>query len=235
MNPPKQMKARLEDKIVHNEKYVQYMFELTEPHRMQFDPGQYVSIKVSEKGERRSYSICSKPDIDHGFELLVDLAPNGVGCQCLENMQFGEEVELLGPLGMFTLVDTEEPELFFVATGSGIAPLRSMILNLLQTKRDKRPMTLYWGLRYVEDIFWEDEFQELTESFPNFKHSIILSRPTEDWPLSKGYVTDMLAALEKPAGAGYYLCGNGKMVKDAIKILQEAQVAEQNIHHELFY
>lgn len=235
MRKPQQLKARLEDKIIHNEKFIQYFFELSEPHRMEFDAGQYVSIKVSEKGVRRSYSLCSTPAIDHGFELLLDLAPQGVGCSYLESLQFGDEMEVLGPLGMFTLVDNQEPELFFIATGSGIAPMRSMILDLLQTKRDTRPITLYWGLRHETDLFWQDEFMELTQSFPNFKHSIILSKPTESWPLNKGRVTDLLTALEKPAGAGYYLCGNGAMVKDAIVILQGAGVAEKNIHHELFY
>ena len=235
MIPPKQLTARLEDKIVHNEKFVQYMFELTAPHRMQFEAGQYVSIKVTDQGVRRSYSISSAPTIDHGFELLLDVAPKGVGCTYLESLKFGDEILLLGPLGMFTLVDAQETELFFIATGSGIAPMHSMLIELLQTRHDTRPLTLYWGLRHESDLFWQDVFMELSQSFPNFKHTIILSKPSEDWPLSKGRVTDLLTVLEKPAGAGYYLCGNGAMVKDAIVILQTAGVAEQHIHHELFY
>ena len=84
--PPQQFKARLEDRIVHNDKYIQCSFELTQPFRMPFLAGQYVSIKVSDRGDRRSYSICSPPGIEHGFELMVDVRPQGLGSKFLQNL-----------------------------------------------------------------------------------------------------------------------------------------------------
>ncbi len=236
MQPPKQYTAKLEDKIQYNEKYIHYAFEFTEPHSMNFIAGQYVSLKVSDKGERRSYSIASSPGINHGVELLLDISPQGVGSKYLESLQFGDTVTFLGPLGLFIVQEKiPERELFFIATGSGVAPFRSMLLDLLQEKQDKRKMTMYWGLRYEQDMFWESEFQELAESFPNFTFKIILSKPTEAWKLSQGRVTDLLTVLNKPAGAGYYLCGSGPMVKDVIQHLLESGVPAQNVHNESFY
>ncbi len=232
---PQQFTARLEEKVQHTDKYVQYSFELTEPHTMQFVAGQYVSIKVSEAGQRRAYSICSAPSIDHGFELLVDISPKGLGCCYLESLKFGDTVSVLGPLGMFTMPETDETARYCIATGSGIAPFRSMILDELQNKHDPRPLTLYWGLRHEQDMFWELEFQELAQSFPHFTSKIILSQPGENWPLDKGRVTDLLTALGTPATAGYYLCGNGAMVKQAIEQLTQAGVPQQHIHHEMFF
>lgn len=235
MQTPRQMTARLEDKIVHTPKYIHYMFELDQPHEMPFIAGQYVSVKVSERGERRSYSICSSPSVAHGFELLVDISPAGVGSTYLENLKFGDTISLLGPLGVFTLqANANESATYFIATGSGIAPFRSMIQDLLE-KQDKRPIVLYWGLRHEEDMFWELEFEELSRNNPNFSFKIILSKPGPEWPLSTGRVTDLVAALEKPTGAGYYLCGNEKMVAEVTATLQQAGVEQAHIHHEMFY
>lgn len=234
---PQQMTARLEDKIVHNPKFIQYTFELLEPHRMEFAAGQYVSVKVDEQGHRRSYSICSTPDVQHGFELLIDMAPQGVGVKYLEGLQFGAEVSVLGPLGVFTMVDNpEEKSVVYIATGSGIAPIRSMILDQLQVKQDKRPIKLYWGLRHETDMFWLLEFYELSQSFPNFSFHPVLSKPeTEEWTLCKGRVTDCLVNHPDLENAGYYICGNERMLADVIALLEKKGINQSHIHHEKFY
>lgn len=234
---PQQMIARFEDKIVHNEKFVQYSFEMTEPHRLQFVAGQYVSIKVDDRGIRRSYSICSAPDIDHGFELLVDKAPQGLGVQYLEQLKYGSEVQVLAPMGVFVMEDdpTEE-SVVYIATGSGIAPMRSMILDQLQVKHDTRPMILYWGLRHEKDMFWLLEFQELSTKFPNFTFHPLLSQPeTTEWPLCRGRVTDCLNNHDHPEKAGYYICGNERMLADVIALLEKKGIEKNHIHHEKFY
>lgn len=235
MQPPQQYTARLEDKIALTSKYIHYMFELEQPHEMSFIAGQYVSVKVSERGERRSYSICSAPSVTHGFELLVDISPAGVGSRYLESLKFGDRISLLGPLGMFVLKEnSQESAVYFIATGSGNAPFRSMILDMLE-KQDKRPIVLYWGLRHEEDIFWALEFEELSRNYPNFTFKIILSKAGPEWPLDKGRVTDLLSISQKPIDAGYYLCGNEKMVAEVTAQLQQAGVQKTNIHHEMFY
>lgn len=233
---PQKLTVRLEDKRVHNEKFVQYKFELVEPFRLQFQAGQYVSLQVSDTGERRSYSICSKPGIDHGFELLVDVTPAGVGVQFLENLAFGQQVEALGPMGRFVVqVEPREPELYFIATGSGIAPFYGMITDLLQDKQDQRPIHLYWGLRHPQDMCWQEEFELLAEAFSQFHFEPILSQPPEGWPLSRGRVTDLLYAKDCPSEAGYYICGGTSMIQDVAGLLKEKNIAEEHIHFEKFY
>lgn len=234
---PQQCTAKFEDKVVYNEKFTQFAFEMTSPPRFNFLAGQYVSIKVSDKGERRSYSISSAPNIDHGFELLVDMEPNGIGVQYLANLQFGQEIQVLGPMGMFVVEDAPtEKSLVFIATGSGIAPMHSMLLDQLQTKQDKRPMVLYWGLRHEKDMFWELEFQELSTHFPNFTYHPVLSQPeTDQWTLCRGRVTDCLVTHEHPTEAGYYICGNQKMLNDVVALLEAKGIEHKHIHHEKFY
>lgn len=236
MQPPKQYTAKLEERIVHNPKYIELHFELVEPHDVQFEAGQYVSIKCSEAGHRRSYSICNRPDITHGFELLVDITPQGVGTKYLESLQPGQDVHALGPLGHFVIAnDPAEEQLVFVATGSGITPFKSMILDLLQVKQDKRPMTLYWGMRHADQLFWMDEWLELQEAFPNFKLHPVISQPIPEWTLCRGRVTDCLSVHQFHEKAGFYLCGNQAMIEQVTKFLADKQVPSQNVHFEKFF
>lgn len=236
MIAPQRCTGKLVDKIIYNEKFIHYFFEFIEPPAIQFEAGQYVSMQVSERGDRRSYSICSSPATTHGFELLIDITPQGVGSKFLENLSFSQPVDMLAPLGRFTVPqDPSEHALIFVATGSGVAPFRSMILDQLQVKQDQREIVLLWGLRHENLLFWENEFLEMSQAFPNFKFHPVISQPTPAWTLCQGRVTNCLSVHSYPDQAGYYLCGNDAMVKDVLTFLQGKGVAEDHIHHEKFY
>lgn len=233
---PGKFSARLEEKIVLNDKYVHLKFEMVEPHELNFLAGQYVSIQVSEHGDRRSYSIISRPDIKHGFELLLDIAPQGLGTKYLLGLEYGQEISCLGPMGRFVIEDNPaELALVLVATGSGVAPMYSMIQDLLQVKGDQRQIILYWGMRHANLIFWSEEFEDLMANFPNFKLHPVVSQPESDWVLCSGRVTNCLTIHAQPDGAGYYLCGNAPMITDVKNLLISKNVPETSIHHEKFY
>ncbi|HYD35045.1 MAG TPA: FAD-binding oxidoreductase [Vitreimonas sp.] len=236
MQPPQLGTVKLIDKLVHNEKFTQYYFEYLQPASMNFKAGQYMSIQVTDRGDRRSYSICSSPAKTHGFELLVDSTPHGLGVTYLENLPLGGEMKSLGPLGVFTMSEVgDEEAVVYVAAGSGITPFRSMIFDQLQNKQDQRPMYLYWGLRYAETMFWQDEFQELAQNFPNFHFHPVISRALPEWPLCRGRVTDCLNVHALPEKAGFYLCGNAAMIHDTSALLQQKGVTPEHIHHEKFF
>lgn len=234
MSTPTQFTAIFEDKQVYNSKFVHYSFELKNPHRLQFQAGQYLSLAVDQAGKRRAYSIINPPSIDHGVELLVEPVSGGAGTAYLESLKFGDEVSFLAPLGMFSIdFNAQEPEIFLIATGSGIAPLRSMLLDLVD-RQDKRPIHLYWGLRHVEDLIWQDEFQRLEENFPNFHFHPVISQPPAGWNLSRGRVTEVLTMTDLPTQAGYYVCGSAAMVNDTFNLLKTKGLAEQFLHKESF-
>lgn len=235
MTNPQEFTARLEDKQILNDKYCHFRFELLKPSRLEFQSGQYVSVVVDEHGTRRSYSICSRPDIGHGFELLLDMTPKGVGTQFFQNLRFGQEISLLAPMGQFIISDNDDQAIVFVATGSGIAPFRSMIFDLLQVRQDQRPITLYWGLRYVKDLFWENEFEELVENFKNFSFYPTISRPVPEWNLSTGRVTSLLEIHQFKEKTGFYLCGSTPMIEDCTKLLEAKGVEEKRIYYEKFF
>lgn len=230
-------RAKLSEKEVFNERYCLVHFELIEPHRIAFQAGQHILMTVPGVEQKKDYSICSVPEMDHAVELLVDLKPMGEGSSYLQGLSPGDEVEFRAPAGQF-VVDGggKAKRLVFVATGSGISPIRSMILDLLGSKGEKREVVLYWGLRNVEDMFWEEEFLQLSEEFPNFKVEIILSQPPDEWKLSKGRVTDLVKVYEeKMAETAYYVCGNKQMIEEVSGLLRGFGVDEERIHFEKFY
>jgi NAD(P)H-flavin reductase len=202
---------------------------------MEFLAGQYVSIDIGGE-ERRSYSIASAPAMDHAVEICVDVTPGGRGSRYIEGLKPGDEVKLLGPLGQFVSGDAEkEKKLLFVATGSGIAPLRSMILDLLVEKKDEREIWLFWGLRFVKDMFWEEDFRQKHRFFKNFNYELMLSKPPEGWPIISGHVRREIEELGLGSEWGVYLCGNPEMIKEVNQLGSDKQVPQEQIHFEKFF
>ncbi len=239
--PIQSFRARVSDSKLQTEKFWTLHLELIEPHRIEFQAGQYIILSIPGMDQKRNYSIASSPAVDHALELLVDITPSGPGSTYLEKLKPGDEVQFMAPAGQFTFAqpDSEigkaEQSIVFIATGSGITPLRSMILDQLQSKKDTRPMILYWGLRHENDLCWLEDFEELMDSFPNFKFHPVLSQSSDEWTLCRGRVTDCLGIHELPQNAGYYMCGNKRMIDDVTLLLREKQVLPEHIHHEKFY
>ena len=231
--------AKVSDKyfVSESEKFLLLHLELVNPDRISFVAGQYVSVKINEQGERRSYSIASTPDMDHGIVLVAEILPNGKGSEYLKNLAVGDEVELLAPLGQFIIQNSEfRNKLLFVATGSGIVPIKAMIEDLLIVKRDTRQIRLHWGMRSEEDLFWFDNFQRLAEEHPNFVFDQVLSKPSEEWELCSGHVQDCLAR-DFPQGLPnweVYICGAQETMSSIQETLAELKVSPEKIHKEKF-
>jgi len=236
MQRPQEYSAIFEDKQAYNDKFTHFHFELKNPYIIKFFAGQFVSFKINEQGTRRAYSICSDPDIDHGIEILLDHAPQGEGVKYFENLQLGEEVSFLGPSGRFVIEDdAQEESLVLIGTGSGVAPLHAMMIDQLKNKEDKRPITLYWGLRHASHLIWQDEFARWSKQFPNFQFHPTLSQAEKEWSLCRGRVTNCLQIHDLPENAGYYLCGGKAMIDDVKQILISRGVDTKKIHHEKFF
>jgi ferredoxin-NADP reductase len=215
--------------------------KLIDPPKVEFIAGQYISIEVTEIKEgharlnNRPYSIVSPPEESEVLKLCVNLVSGGPGSGYLHALNPGDKVAFLYPMGYFTVHDEATTSLLFVATGTGIAPIKSMILHLLRSGRT-RPMTLYWGVRKEEDLYYQEEFASLAEQYPFFKYFTTLSRPSAGWRGMRGRVTEHL-----PEGIGSvenleaYLCGNGEMIKEVRSLLIEKGIVRKSIHHEKFY
>ncbi len=199
-----------------------------------FKPGQYVSLKVNENGVRRSYSVAGYQK--NTVRLLVDVSPGGMGSIYLEKLSVGDEVEVMGFLGRFVLEEAEameETTVYFVATGTGIAPFLPMIEKLLLDGFGGK-VILWWGLRFIRGLYWQKWLQEIKEKYKNFDFEIYMSQPESLWTGKQGHVGDNLDAVEIK-GSVWYLCGSTRMIEEMKSRLREKQVPEELINYEKFF
>lgn len=192
-------------------------FELVEPKEIVFLPGQTVMLYVAP-GINRSMSIASVPAEKNSILLVHDVAPMGPYSKWALAAKVGDLMQFMGPLGMFVVYKESPRRKIFVATGTGIAPFHSMILD------DPINATLYWGMRREEDLFWRTEFSQIP-------FHLILSQPGSSWKGDTGHVQDHLVFDD----ADYYLCGNRHMVDDVRARAKSAGVPDAQIKSELFY
>jgi len=199
--------------------------------------GQFVTIKIpnQEKLTMRAYSIASKPGMEH-FELCIKAVEGGTASNWLSALQEDKDIEFIGPAGAFTFKTTPNKSVLLIATGTGIAPIKSILEDELVNKDSKQNFELIFGLRHVKDVFYQDPLEKLAQDFPNFKYSITLSRPEdESWAGLQGRVTDYMQNLElDPQSTESYACGLKPMIEETTSLLQAKGLPEEAIHHEKF-
>lgn len=201
-------------------------------------PGQFVGIETEVEGAgyaRSPYCILSPPRDDRRFELVVRIVRDGPVSRYLGSLQVGEEIAFRGPTGRSFLPKDDDHDLVLMATGVGIGPLHSLAAHLL-AHGFSRHVTLFWGLRLVEDICLTEDLDALAGRHPNFSYHITLSGPAPDWQGLRGRITESvpgrLAAL---GGRRYYLVGNGAMTEEMAVVLSDMGVAEELIHQEPYF
>jgi len=213
-------------------KFHSLIFESDQPFTCK--PGQFISIKVGEQ-RINAYSIAATIS-DTRFELLIDIGPGGVGSKFFENLKVGDEIKYLNPAGIFTLHPEDgASHLLFLGTGSGISPLKNMIEYCLKNLKLTQQITLYFGLRYEEDIFGQNYFKNLESQYPNFHYKFCLSQPTPNWTGFSGHLTDILKNdFPDASQCSAYLCGNKAMIEEATKILLESRCPQERVYSEKF-
>jgi NAD(P)H-flavin reductase len=181
----------------------------------------------------RAYSIASQPSRSGIITLLFNLVSGGPGSGFLFHLKAGEKTQFKGPAGHFYLRDDPERELLFVASGTGIAPIRSMLLANAE-RPHPRPATLFWGLRSQRDLYDQEELAELSRRTPTLTAITTLSRPERGWPGSSGRVLRLIEErIASVKNLAVYLCGNSAMIADATALLQKKGLCP--IYREKYY
>jgi NAD(P)H-flavin reductase len=205
---------------------------LLDPPAIQFRAGQFLQFVIAPR-VLRQYSICSPPSRSGEVELCVDVTPGGAGSQFITALRDGDAVRFRGPFGVFIVSEGEQRPLEFVATGAGIAPLRSMIYDLLE-RRENVSLRLLFGNRSEDVLMYDQEFRELAARDPRFRYVPTLSRPSAEWTGERGRVMDVLQRWNDFRESPFYLCGSPAMVDDTRRILKARDVPPQDIHFEKF-
>jgi CDP-4-dehydro-6-deoxyglucose reductase len=210
---------------------------LIEPKSIAFKPGQFISFEIPDPHTgrlvTRAYSIASQPSRSGVITLLFNLVSGGPGSGFLFHLTVGEKTQFKGPAGHFYLREDPGRELLFVASGTGIAPIRSMLLANAE-RPDPRPATLFWGLRSQQDLYGQEELAELTRRTPTFTAITTLSRPETGWSGASGRVLRLIdERIASVKNLAVYLCGNSAMIADATALLHKKGLCP--IYREKYY
>lgn len=211
--------------------------KLIEPKAITFKPGQFISFEMPDPQTgrllTRAYSIASQPSRSGVITLLFNLVSGGPGSSFLFHLTDGEKVQFKGPAGHFYLRDDPERELLFVASGTGIAPIRSMLLTNAE-RPDPRPATLFWGLRSQRDLYDQEELAELSRRAPTLTAITTLSRPEPGWSGESGRVLRLIEErISSVKNLAVYLCGNSAMIADVTTLLRKKGLCP--IYREKYY
>ena len=130
-----------------------------------YQPGQWINLVLPvHSGEiRRAYSIASAPDGTPNFEVAVTEVTGGPGSGYLCGLEPGAKLRAIGPQGFFTREPDDAAPALFVATGTGITPLRSM-LQRSDPRRASAPIWLLLGVRRTADLMYRAELEALASS-----------------------------------------------------------------------
>ncbi len=198
--------------------------------------------------QRNNYSLASNQQTERTLRLNVriatpppgqDCAP-GIGSSYMFHLRPGDIVSAAGPFGDFHVKPTQR-EMVYIGGGAGMAPLRAHLSHLLETEQTARKIGFWYGARSRQEIFYDDYFQRLAESYPNFSFHLALSSPLaeDQWDGYVGFVHDVvrdryLLNHVNPGAVEFYLCGPPMMIKACRKMLTDLGVPSNQVAFDEF-
>lgn len=217
----------------------QFFLEVEGIENFEFKAGQFITLDlpISEKRLKRwrSYSIANHPSGTNIIELCIVYLDGGLGTDYLFNeVEVGTNIRFKGPSGAFYLPEEVSKDLVMICTGTGVAPFRSMLFDLIREKKAHERIHLIFGARKSEDILYRAEFEKISKDWEWFTYDICLSRE-ESWDGIKGYVHQVYMQKEFSENTKFYLCGWSKMIDEAVEnLLSKKKIDKKEIIYELY-
>jgi len=189
---------------------------------LQFEPGQYVVIRIPDEKKGREYSIFSATS-DEYLDFLIREIPAGEFSRYLRHLKPGSELDVEGPKGYFILNEKSKQghPTMFIASGTGISPFHSYVKS-------------YPGLDYkvLHGVHFADEAYG-REAFDPSRFVLCTSR--QDAGDYFGRVTYYLKENAVGKDTICYLCGNSDMIEEVTTILEKYGLPPENIRTEVFF
>jgi ferredoxin-NADP reductase len=211
-----------------------FEFEALGMERLEFVPGQFTSFTDMIEGKEitRAYSMAAAPSGTNRFELCLNRVEPGHLSPRLFDMKPGDRIEMRQPLGMFVLRRPPR-ESIFVATGTGVAPFRSMLQAHLNASSPA--FTLLFGVRYESHLLYREEFEKMALAHANFRFWPTLTRPDPGWKGRQGRVqAHMAEAIGDRRDLDFYLCGLKEMVDEVRGVLKSQGFDRKQIFYEKY-
>jgi len=203
---------------------------------LDYHAGQYVDIRIPDSDEVRSFSMANLPGGE--LEFMIKVYEEGRFSSLLSggDLKPGDELEVTGPYGVFTLRTKSDRPLLFIGGGAGMAPILALLRSLAE-EGSTRSAVYYYGARRPRDLFHTEELAALESRLENFRFVPALSDcdEDEDWSGERGLITDVVARCETElTEVDAYLCGPPPMVDAAIGLLVQNGVPESRVYYDKF-
>ncbi len=202
--------------------------------RLQFLSGQYIEI-VMKDDRRRAFSIANAPFDDKFLELHIKYIPGGDFTDYVfKEMKIRDLLRFEGPLGTFTLREESEMPIIMLATGTGFAPIKS-ILEHAFSEGVTRPIHFYWGGRCSKDFYMDEQVKAWAVEHDNFHYIPVVSQADDAWQGRVGHVQSaVLEDFVTLLGYEVYSCGNPTMVKEGYTLLTGHGVGKNDYMSDAF-
>jgi len=205
--------------------------------KIDFQAGQYINLEIPAISQSRAFSLANTPD-QNEIELNIRIVPGGqVTTWIHQQMKVGDKLRVSGPYGRFFVKKSAQVPALFIAGGSGLSSPKSMIMDLL-AEGSALPITLLYGARSQEELYYHKEFTELAAQHANFTYVPALSHEPEgsNWTGARGFVHEAAKAHFNNdfSGRKAYLCGPPPMIDAAITTLMQGRLFENDIYTEKF-
>ncbi|CAM4012600.1 NADH:ubiquinone reductase (Na(+)-transporting) subunit F [Vreelandella rituensis] len=219
-------------------------FDIDEEYRGDWE--KFGLFKTSHKNQEeviRAYSMANYPEERGILKFNIRIAtpppgtnhPPGLMSTYVFNLKPGDKITVMGPFGEFFARDTDA-EMVFIGGGAGMAPMRSHIFDQLKRLKSDRKITFWYGARSWRETFYNEEYDQLAEEFPNFEWHLALSdpQPEDNWEGPTGFIHNVLYENylkdhPAPEDCEYYMCGPPMMNASVIKLLLDLGVEPENI------
>lgn len=233
---PRILPARVAKKEQLAHDVIALHLQLPASERLQFLAGQYIEF-ILKDGQRRSFSIANAPHDSDFIQVHLRIIPNGTFTNFVANeLQEKAIMRLEAPMGSFFLREDSDKPIIFMATGTGIAPIKGIIEHMLHNNI-KRDIALYFGARHLEDLYLHDLCEKWAAFTPHLSYTPVLSKPKSDdnWQGQTGYVQDaVLQDFQDLSGYQVYACGSPNMINDARALLMKNGLPEEEFFSDAF-
>ena len=215
------------------------VLRLTLPSNLSFNfsAGQYIDIHTKD-GQKRSFSIANPPLGDNYLDLHIRLVAGGKFSEYVfNNLQEKEILRFTGPLGNFFLREDSDKPLIFVASGTGFAPIKS-ILEYAFSKNIQRRIYLYWGVYSLAHLYMPKLPQQWQQQHQHFSFIPVLSEPKaeDQWQGRCGFVHQaVLDDFSDLSAYQVYACGAPIMVESAHRTFTQRGLAEDDFFSDAFF
>jgi len=206
---------------------------------IEFQAGQYINLHMPDGQMTRAFSLANEPASADEIELNIRLVPGGQATTWIhEKLKAGDALQVAGPYGRFFVRKSAGVPMIFLAGGSGLSSPRSMILDLLG-EGCSLPITLVYGARSREELYYHEHFEKLVATYSNFTYLPVLSNEPEEsgWAGRRGFVHDAAKEHFNNDFRGHkaYLCGPPVMIDACITTLMQGRLFERDIYTEKFF